>query len=85
MGCYRRCEAGNKYQDETNGGSGPVQRPSNFKEAAPGLSAVHLGNIKQTEVEVEQREDPDVQRLNFTTTTEDDVATGHVDVYSADT
>mgnify|MGYP003628899554 FL=1 len=36
------------------------------------------------EVEVEQREDPDVQRLNFTTTTEDDIATGHVDVFTGD-
>jgi hypothetical protein len=32
------------------------------------------------ELEVEQREDPSLRRLNFTTYTEDDVATGHVDV-----
>ena len=36
------------------------------------------------EVEVEQREDPDIRRLNFTTTTEDDIATGHVDVSTED-
>jgi len=32
------------------------------------------------EVEVEQTEDPETRRLNFTTYTEDDVATGHVDL-----
>jgi hypothetical protein len=36
------------------------------------------------EVEVEQRDEPNLKRLNFTTTTEDDVATGHVDVSMAD-
>jgi hypothetical protein len=33
------------------------------------------------EVEVEQTEDPQVRRLNFTTYTEEDVATGHVDIW----
>ncbi len=32
------------------------------------------------EVEVEQTEDPDIRRLNFTTYTEDDVAVGHIDI-----
>lgn len=48
-------------------------------EGAPGdWDYDDVSNFVQ--IEVEQTEDPSVKRLNFTTYTEDDVATGYVDI-----
>ena len=41
-----------------------------------------ISNMVQ--VDVEETDDPDINRLNFTTYTEDDVAVGHIDVVTED-